>query len=233
MHALAKIVNYSLINSGQATNCLGTYFGPEVAVDLRTSSPGLHLGPVFPNLQNAVSYAQVQLVFAQIASAMSGYTAGTDTKAVLDNWFESPVVITDTAPQIFTGTTSLTVEQILDKMKGASPQYVFYGCQEKDSGADASNVQDVGFFLAIGKDRKPGDVLIMRTWWRYSDHPRIYQIYLGYDPAVSQALTDYKNVCAYHVVVGTPPSAPQALESLASQPTPANLLAILPVQAIK
>jgi hypothetical protein len=49
--ALAKIVNYSSINSNQATNCLGTYFGPEVAKVLKALNPDLHLGPGYPNIQ--------------------------------------------------------------------------------------------------------------------------------------------------------------------------------------
>jgi hypothetical protein len=147
VYALARIVNYSSITSNQATSCLGTYFGPEVAQELKTLNPGLHLGPNYPDLQNMVSFPQVQLDFARIASAMSAYAAGKNTKSVLDGVFEPQVSITDTAPQIFDGTVTQTIQQILDKMKASAPQYVFYGCQEKD-GTVVDGVQDTGFFRA-------------------------------------------------------------------------------------
>ena len=228
VHALARIVNYSEINSAQATNCLGTYFGPEVANDpyLSKVNAGLHLGPGFPDIQNAVSFSQMQLTFSQIANAMSGYAAGKNTNFVLDNWFESQVSVIDTAPQIFSSPTSLSIEQILDKMKGAVPQYVSYGCPEKDNASDASGVQDTGYLLAIGKNGKPEDLLILRTWWRYQgngNQPHIYQMYVGYDAAIQQALTDYKNVCGYHITVNVPPApgsqTPQGSQT--AQTTPA------------
>ena len=232
VHALALIVNYSSITSNQATNCLGTYFGPEVAEELKTINPGLHLGPGFPDLQNIVLFSQVQLTFAQVAGAMTGYATGKDTKSVLDNWFEPQVSVTDTAPQIFDSGTSSSIEQILDKMKSAPAQYVAYGCQEKDTTMDSNGVQDTGFFLAIGRDGKPDDVLILRTWWRFqgSNRPRIYQMYLGYDATISQALNDYKNVCAYHITVGTP--VPAAVGSPSAKPTPATT-AVKPVAVFK
>lgn len=223
--ALAKIVNYSSINSNQATNCLGTYFGPEVARDLKTLNPDLHLGPGYPNIQNLVLFPQVQLDFAKLVKTVNEYTAGTGSQAVLNTWFETPVSITDTAPGIFPQTTSLSIEEILNRMKGASAHYVYYGCQEKDASV-IDNVPATGFFLAIGADKKPDDVLIMRTWWRYEgeNQPRIYQMYLGYDAAINQALSDYKNVCAYHVTVKSAGAAapPPSLGSSIAQPTPAG-----------
>lgn len=221
VYALARVVNYSSITSTQATTCLGTYFGPEVAANLKTLNPDLHLGPGYPDIQNLVLFPQVQLDFARVGSAMMGYAANANSKADLDILFEPQVSITDTAAHIFDGATpTQTIEQILDKMKAAAPQYVFYGCQESDN-AVVDGVQDTGYFLAIGKDKKPDDVVLLRTWWRYQNgsKPRIYQIFLGFDGSISKALTDYKNVCAYHVTVGAAPEQSQG--STSAQPTPA------------
>jgi hypothetical protein len=172
----------------------------------------------------------VQLGFAQLVSAMNQYTAGTGTPSLLNTWFEPQVSITDTAPGIFPQSTSLGIEEILNRMKASPARYVYYGCPEKDTSA-INNVQDTGFFLAIGADKKLEDVLIIRTWWRYEgdSQPRIYQMYVGSDAAINQALTDYKSVCAYHVTVKSPGAA-AALPPLGSpftEPTPAAQ-AVLP-----
>jgi hypothetical protein len=229
VYALARAVNYSSITSNQATQCLGTYFGPEVALALKSLNPSLHLGPNYPDLQNLVAFPQVQLDFERLASAMTSYAAGTNASPTLDSLIEPQVAITDTTAQIFSSTTTLTIEQVLDKLKSTPTQFLYYGCQEKDA-AIVDGVADTGLVLAIGKDKKPEDVLIMRTWWRYqtANKPRIYQLFLGYDDQVGKTLTDFKNICAYHVTVGNAPA--QVVGSDSAQPTPKEK-AVAPVPA--
>jgi hypothetical protein len=194
VQALAHIVNYDpSITSAQATACLGSYFGPEVAADpYFKKNSRLHLGPNFADIQNVIPYQP--LVFAEIANAMTEYAAGRNTKAVLDEWFEPQIRMTDTAAGIFSEPMNMSIEQILDKLKGAQPQFVSYGCSESDNTADAG-VPDTGYMLAIGKSTKPDDVVVLRTWWRFqpnSNETRIYQTFLGADnTAIQKALTDY------------------------------------------
>jgi len=210
--ALAHIILYNpSITSSQATACLGKYFGPEVAENAyfkANNRRNLHLGPVYPDIPNLVPYQP--LVFSEISSAMTNYAAGKDTKSVLDTWFEPQISVTDTGPSIFNGPTSVSIEQVLDKLKTAPPQFVSYGCSETDNSSNDAGILDSGYMLAIGKDGKPDDLLVLRTWWRYKDQStqtRIYQMFIGADAAIQKALSDYKNVCGYHIKVNVPAAA--------------------------
>lgn len=224
---LAHIINYDpSISSAQATACLGSYFGPEVANDpYFKKNSKLHLGPGYLDIQNYVPYQP--MVFSEIASAMTGYATDKNANAIaaLDAWFEPQVSVTDTGPRIFAASTTMSIEKILDNLKGAQPQFVSFGCAETDSTPDSSGTLDSGLILAIGKDGKPKDMLVVRSWWRYqgnSNQSRIYQIVVGANAAIQKELTDNKNNCGYHIKVNVPAAMVLSLPvgSLTAQPTP-------------
>jgi hypothetical protein len=213
VHALAQIVVWSTISSVQASNCLGTSYGPEVRDDpWFKQNSNLHLGN-FPDIQNAVPFSL--RVYTQIVNAMNGYAAAKKTGATpqntadLDKWFLSQVDVTDTT-QTIGPNAKMSIEQLLDKLLAAKPQYVAYGCAEKDATfPDDSGVLDTGYLLAIGQAASPDDLLLLRTWWKYdqgsSNQAHINEVNVGSDAAIQQALKDYGNECAFHVKVNVPP----------------------------
>jgi hypothetical protein len=202
VHALAQMVVWSGISSVQASNCLGTAYGPEVANDpWFKQQGGLHLAN-FPDIQNAVPFSL--RAFTQISNAMNEYATNHTNATDLDKWFLPNITVTDTTGVI--GPGKMTVEQLLDKLKAAKSQYSGYGCSEKESTfTDDNGAQDTGYILAIGKAGSPDDLLILRTWWKYdaatTNQAHVYEVNIGSDSAIVQALKDYNNECAFHVKV--------------------------------
>jgi hypothetical protein len=122
----------------------------------------------------------------------------------LDKSFLPNLTITDTTGVV--GAGKMSIEQLLDKLKAAKPQYSGYGCYQKDNTYTNDNgAQDTGYILAIGKDGSPDDLLILRMWWKYdsaaTNQAHIYEMNIGSDLAIQSALQAWGNECAFHVKV--------------------------------
>jgi len=214
VHSLAQVVAPSGISSVQASNCLGTAYGPEVRDDpWFKQHSNLHLAN-FPEIKNPVPFSL--RVYTQLTAAMTNYAVAKKSNvkpdtANLDKWFLPQITLTDTTG-IFGASAKMSIEQILDKLLAAKAQYVAYGCGDKDgTTADDSGLLATGYLLGIGQAANPDDLVLLRTWWQYdsgtSNQAHISEVDIGSDPAIQQALKDYGNECAYHVKVNTPPAA--------------------------
>jgi hypothetical protein len=211
--ALAHAVVLSGINSAQASTCLSKVYAHEVAQNkwlIANSTLRITDGV---DANNIVAYPPT--VFGAISAAMNNYAAGQTgqtSNAILDKYFTPLVSVNDTTTQIFTAPANLSIEQVIDKLKGAKQNFIYFGCQEKDAtgATDNNGVPDTGYILAIGKSKNPQDTLLLRTWMQYTDPkstvPQIYELTIGSDSAIQTALKDYNNQCAFQITVNTPPA---------------------------
>ena len=119
--ALAHIiVDDPAITSSQATACLGTDYGPEVADNsyFKANARDVHLGPGFTNIVSHVPYNS--LVFKGIASSMTVYAGGNaNAKTTLDGSFELSVKIIDTALGMFDGSPTGAARDVVGIRRGA------------------------------------------------------------------------------------------------------------------
>jgi hypothetical protein len=211
------------ITSDQATKCLGSDYGQEVAHNsffLAKKPENLHLGPGFPPIVDKVPYST--LVFEGIASSMTAYAGGdANAKKKLDGSFESTIYVVDAALGMFDASPT-NIESVLDKLKA---QYPSYGCSDADDTSDPNLGPATGLILAIGKSGKPTDMVALKTWWEYlgnSNQTRIKQIAIVSDSSILTALSNAKNYCGHNITIDSPGTAPGAGSSTA-KPTPAGV----------
>jgi hypothetical protein len=208
VYALARIVVYSAIPSNKVTTCLGKTYGPEVIQDgFWKQNSHMTLTPEsFPeeiNLGTGVPFSPP--IFDQITKVMTDYVAGKHNDVEINKWFGPKIDIWSDTTGLTDGTSDHSMEEILDKLKGAN--YLYYGCAKPDNAADPRNVQDVGYILAIDKSLKPEKMLIMRVWWKLDEkstnaQPLFYQISLGSEAdLVKTTLTADNNQCGLQVII--------------------------------
>jgi hypothetical protein len=208
--AMAQIVVLSGITSDKVQTCLGSTYGPEV---IQTSYWKSHSNMAltkdsFHDVVNIIPFQP--LVFNTISSAMNDYVAGKHNNVVIDGYFTPQIAVTDVSSLISSTGNNLSMEQILDALKNARGQYLYYGCAQTDNASDtASGNPDVAYVLAIDKSLKPENMLIMRFWWQLdrpgNPQPRIYKIALDFEGnLVKQALTADNNQCGLGVKIPTP-----------------------------
>jgi hypothetical protein len=198
VYALARIVVASAIPGPDVVTCLGTAYGPEVAQDSYwKQKSGITLSPsVWIDTENPLAYSPTR--FEEIVSALNNYQGRATDKTTLGEYFSDNIKITDLT-QIVSPPASTTADKIIDKLNGA--QYVFFGCQQKDSAQDDDNKPDVGFILAVPKSLKQSDIILMRVWWALdrpgNSHPRINEMFISNTESdlVSTALTAFNNQC--------------------------------------
>jgi hypothetical protein len=210
VYALARIVAGSGIDGSKAASCLGSVYGKEVALNEYWQQ---HSGIKFPegkftyDTMNPAAYSDIR--FAEIVAALNDYATGKGNKGLLDEYFVPQVQVKDTTT-IVGLSSGLSSDQIVDKLKVATQEYTFYGCQESDSAVDDDGKQDVGLILVSGKSLKQDEILVIRTWWKDDrgvgpTRSRIYQIFVSNESAVvTKALKDNNNSCGHGKVTSVP-----------------------------
>jgi hypothetical protein len=204
--ALSQAVFLSGIGSDKVQTCLGTAYGPEV---IQTSYWKSHskmplTTDSFHDIEVVIPFQP--LVFSQISAAMNDYAAGKHNNVIVDGYFAPQVAVTDVNSVLGLAANS-SMEQILDALKAAKGQYLYYGCAQTDNAFDgAIGNPDVGYVLAIDKSLKPENMLIMRMWWKLdrpgNSQPRIYKIALDFEGnLVKQALSADNNQCGLGVKI--------------------------------
>jgi hypothetical protein len=198
VYALARIVVASSIPGPDVVTCLGTAYGPEVVQDSYwKQKSGIILSPsVWIDTENPLAFSPTR--FEEIVAALNNYQGSTNDKTALSEYFSDSIAITDLT-NVASPAAASTADKIIDKLKSA--QYVFFGCQEKDSAPDDDNRPDVGSILIVPKSLKQSDILLMRVWWKLdrpgNSHPRINEIFISNTESdlVSTALTAFSNQC--------------------------------------